>query len=208
MSSLKTKDKKKNATDILIEPLKQQQNTFFNFFSPVQQTTSGIGHRVKYFFRVGNQYAGCEKQQQQYKKNVEKRLNKGRQTRDTIHMTIRGIYTVRSTDMFDLSSCATTDICALLATLARACLTAASNSPTSSIKCLFSRMNIMRSTLLASILLRRSPMRKASAEKFRSASGQLVASILWYNRAINARYGISAGDVIVLVVGHTLLVPR
>ena len=34
------------------------------FFSPVQQTTSGIGHRVKYFFRVGNQYAECEKQQQ------------------------------------------------------------------------------------------------------------------------------------------------
>ena len=32
---------------------------------PVQQTTSGIGHRVKYFFRVGNQYVDCEKQQQQ-----------------------------------------------------------------------------------------------------------------------------------------------
>ena len=29
---------------------------------PVQQTTSGIGHRVKKFFRVGNQYAECEKQ--------------------------------------------------------------------------------------------------------------------------------------------------
>ena len=27
---------------------------------PVQQTTSGIGHRVKQFFRVGNQYAECE----------------------------------------------------------------------------------------------------------------------------------------------------
>ena len=36
----------------------------FFFFFPVQQTTSGIGHRVKYFFRVGNQYAECEKQQQ------------------------------------------------------------------------------------------------------------------------------------------------
>ena len=35
-------------------------------FFPVQQTTSGIGHRVKYFFRVGNQYyAECEKQQRQ-----------------------------------------------------------------------------------------------------------------------------------------------
>ena len=38
---------------------------FFFFFSPVQQTTSGIGHRVKKFFRVGNQCAECEKQQQQ-----------------------------------------------------------------------------------------------------------------------------------------------
>ena len=26
---------------------------------PVQQTTSGIGHRVKSLFRVGNQYAKC-----------------------------------------------------------------------------------------------------------------------------------------------------
>ena len=34
------------------------------FFFPLQQTTSGIGHRVKYFFRVGNQYAECKKQQQ------------------------------------------------------------------------------------------------------------------------------------------------
>ena len=37
---------------------------FFFFFSPVQQTTSGIGHRVKSFFRVSNQCAECEKQQQ------------------------------------------------------------------------------------------------------------------------------------------------
>ena len=29
---------------------------FFCSIVPVQQTTSGIGHRVKYFFRVGNQY--------------------------------------------------------------------------------------------------------------------------------------------------------
>ena len=49
-------------------------------------------------------------------------------SRDTIRMTIRGIYSVRSTDMLDLSSCAATDICALLATVARACATAASNS--------------------------------------------------------------------------------
>ena len=35
--------------------------TFFFFF--FQQVTSGIGHRVKYFFRVGNQYAECVKQQ-------------------------------------------------------------------------------------------------------------------------------------------------
>ena len=37
---------------------------FFCSLFPVQQTTRGIGHRVKYFFRVGNQYAECEKQQQ------------------------------------------------------------------------------------------------------------------------------------------------
>ena len=36
---------------------------FFCFLFPVQQTTNGIGHRVKQFFRVGNQYAECEKQQ-------------------------------------------------------------------------------------------------------------------------------------------------
>ena len=37
---------------------------FFCSFFPVQQTTSEIGHRVKYYFlivfRVGNQYAECE----------------------------------------------------------------------------------------------------------------------------------------------------
>ena len=132
-------------------------------------------------------------------KNAEKRLNKDRHTSDTIHMTIHGIYTVRSTDMFDLSPRAAMDICVLLATLARACATAASNSRTSSIKCLFSRMNIMRSTLHASILLRRSSMRSTSA-------GGL--DFMVYNRAINASYGISTGDVTVLVVGHTLSVPR
>ena len=35
---------------------------FFCSLFPVQQTTSGIGHRVKLFFRVGNQCAECEKQ--------------------------------------------------------------------------------------------------------------------------------------------------
>ena len=35
---------------------------FFIVFA-VQQTTSGIGHRVKSFFRVGNQCAECEKEQ-------------------------------------------------------------------------------------------------------------------------------------------------
>ena len=36
----------------------------FSFCSlfPVQQTTSGISHRVKSFFRVGNPYAEYEKQ--------------------------------------------------------------------------------------------------------------------------------------------------
>ena len=37
------------------------------FFCPlvsVQQTTSGIGHCVKYVFSGWNQYAECEKQQQ------------------------------------------------------------------------------------------------------------------------------------------------
>ena len=36
------------------------------YFFPVQQTTSGIGHRVNkvlQFFRFGNQYAKCEEQQ-------------------------------------------------------------------------------------------------------------------------------------------------
>ena len=72
-----------------------------------------------------------KQQQKAHKKYAEKRLNNGRQTRDTIHMPIRGIYTViRSTDMFDLSSCAATDLCALLASLARNCATTASNSRT------------------------------------------------------------------------------
>ena len=31
-----------------------QTMTSFFFFSPVQQTASGIDHSVKYFFRVGN----------------------------------------------------------------------------------------------------------------------------------------------------------
>ena len=35
---------------------------FCSLFS-AQQTTSVIGHRVKWVFRVGNQYTGCEKQQ-------------------------------------------------------------------------------------------------------------------------------------------------
>ena len=41
---------------------------FFCSLFPVQQTTSGIGHRVNKLsgsgFRVGNQYIQCEKQQQ------------------------------------------------------------------------------------------------------------------------------------------------
>ena len=40
----------------------QTSSLLFSF--PVQQTTSGIGHRVKYFFQVGNQNADCEKQQE------------------------------------------------------------------------------------------------------------------------------------------------
>jgi len=47
-------------------------------------------------------------------------------------MAIRDIYKARSTDMLDLSCCAAADFCALLATLARACAFAASNSWTSS----------------------------------------------------------------------------
>ena len=35
------------------------------YIFPVQQATSWIGHRVKKFFRAGNQYAEHEKQQQQ-----------------------------------------------------------------------------------------------------------------------------------------------
>ena len=68
-------------------------------------------------------------------------------------MAIRDIHKARSTDILDLSGCAAADFCALLTTLARACAFAASNSWTSSTKCLFSRMNIMVSTLLAIVLL-------------------------------------------------------
>ena len=42
-------------------------------------------------------------------------------------MTIRDIYKARSTDMLDLSCCAATEFCAILATVARACAFAASN---------------------------------------------------------------------------------
>ena len=39
---------------------------YYIYCCPVQQTTrSGISHSVIYFFLVGNQYAECEKQQQQ-----------------------------------------------------------------------------------------------------------------------------------------------
>ena len=47
-------------------------------------------------------------------------------------MAIRDICKAGSTDMRDLSGCAAADFCALLATLARACAFAASNSWTSS----------------------------------------------------------------------------
>ena len=63
--------------------------------------------------------------------NLERQRNtkhKGRQTRDTLHMAIRDIYKARSIDILDLSCCAAADFCALLATLARACVFAASNS--------------------------------------------------------------------------------
>ena len=44
---------------------------FFCYLFPAQQTTSsGIGHRVNEFFRIGNQYAECEKQQQQQQQHV------------------------------------------------------------------------------------------------------------------------------------------
>ena len=36
----------------------------FVIFFLVQQTTSGIGYRVKWLFRTGKQYAWCEKQQE------------------------------------------------------------------------------------------------------------------------------------------------
>ena len=40
--------------------------TFIFYLFPVQQTTIGIGyHPVKSFFRAGNQYVECEKQQQE-----------------------------------------------------------------------------------------------------------------------------------------------
>ena len=42
------------------------EDFFFCSLFPVQQTTSGISPRVKLFFRVGNQYAECEKQQRHF----------------------------------------------------------------------------------------------------------------------------------------------
>ena len=44
--------------------------TFLFYLFPVQQTTIGIGHPVKSFFRVGNQYVECEKQQQQHEQTT------------------------------------------------------------------------------------------------------------------------------------------
>ena len=84
-------------------------------------------------------------------------------------MAIRDIYRARSTDMLDPSCCAAADFCALLATLARACALRGVQPVDLVNQVLFSLMNIMRSTLLASMLLRRSPMRWASAEKLRAA---------------------------------------
>ena len=47
---------------------------FFCSLFPVQRTTSGIVHRVKSFFRVGNLYAECEKQQQQQQQDSAQKL--------------------------------------------------------------------------------------------------------------------------------------
>ena len=81
----------------------------------------------------------------------------------------RDIYMAMSTTMLAISCCAAADCVALFATLACAFAFAASMSRTSSTMCLFSRINTMRSTLLASMLLYRSPIRWASGEKLRSA---------------------------------------
>ena len=71
---------------ILFSPINNEQRgggmlPYFLFCSlfPVQQTTSGIGHRVKYFFRVGNQCAECEKLQQTTK------YLKARQVKNAFH---------------------------------------------------------------------------------------------------------------------------
>ena len=49
------------------------------------------------------------------KHETQGQADKGYQTRDTIHMAIRDIYKVRSTDVLDLSCCAAADLCARLA---------------------------------------------------------------------------------------------
>ena len=58
-------------------------DVFFCSLFPVQQTTNGIGHRVKYqvVFRVGNQYAEFEKQQQQqqHTKKVDFTVDEGKE---------------------------------------------------------------------------------------------------------------------------------
>ena len=49
-------NEKENKESALHEP-----DLFFNYFFPVQQATSGIGHRVEFFFRIGNQQCGKQK---------------------------------------------------------------------------------------------------------------------------------------------------
>ena len=85
-------------------------------------------------------------------------------------MVIRDIYKARSTDMLDLSGCAATDFLCTLG-YPSSCLGVCGVQLVDLVttKCLFSRMNIVRSTLLASMLLHRSPMGWASAERLRSA---------------------------------------
>ena len=70
--------------------------------------------------------------------------------------------------MFVLSGCVAADFWALYPSSCL-CVRGVQLVDLVTTKCLFSRMNIMRLTLLASTLLRRSPMRWASAEKLRSA---------------------------------------
>ena len=92
---------------------------------------------------------------------METRNTRADSQRITIHMAIRDIYMAMSSRRRLL--------CALGYPSSCLCIRGVQLVDLVTTKCMFSRKNTMRSTLLASMLLRRSPMGWPSAEKLRSA---------------------------------------